>query len=309
MARLKRESNVNDKFASLVLIGFQPDTVIPLTHTLEPCYFIYPNEDRMKGSRAAFSALHASMIRKGVLAIGELLTRITGTSRLVAMIPQQEEVEAPEHDDEGGAPKQLRPPGFLVYPLPYEDDVRALEEDAIISADKDTVHAAVKVIQNQRMGGFEFGYNFENPALTRFWNYIESVALGTRLPEEDDEEGIDETKMDVDGILGAAGPQIEEFKARLPDDDILTAGTRKRKAIKQEGDTELDWLDLYESDSLVNCTSDTLKLYLRSIGAKLGGKKADLVERVKEDMEQKLASGELERSNSKRIKVKKEEDV
>ena len=69
----------------------------------------------------AFATLYAAMLRKNVLGIGELLQRINATSRMVAIVPQEEELS------EDGMIQEV-PPGFLLIPLAYEDDIRAIPE-------------------------------------------------------------------------------------------------------------------------------------------------------------------------------------
>ena len=77
---------------SLILLGFKDRNSVPFTHTLEATYFVYPNDKGVEGSSSAFAHLHAAMLRKHVVAIGELLTRKTSAARLVAMSPLEEEL-------------------------------------------------------------------------------------------------------------------------------------------------------------------------------------------------------------------------
>ena len=72
---IKRSSNADPGGASLILLGFKPVGSIPAAHTLENSYLVYPNDEKVVGSTVAFANLHAAMLRKKVLAIGELLTR------------------------------------------------------------------------------------------------------------------------------------------------------------------------------------------------------------------------------------------
>ena len=93
---IRKVSNANN-FASLLLLGFHPIDSVPFYHTLEHTYFVYPTSDSddrtdekipaSTGGTEAFQYLRSSMIRKNVLAVGELLTRATATSRLVILWP------------------------------------------------------------------------------------------------------------------------------------------------------------------------------------------------------------------------------
>ena len=104
---LKKSANANSDFASLILLGFKEKHSVPISHRLEQTYYAYPSEERTEGSVPAFAHLHASMLRKGVLAIGELLSRVSATSRLVAMWPLEpvEEPNSKEHEPMGNVVK------------------------------------------------------------------------------------------------------------------------------------------------------------------------------------------------------------
>jgi hypothetical protein len=113
--KMKRESNSTEK-GSLILLGFRDIDSIPLHYMLDRSYFMFPNENLVKGSAAAFANLHAAMLRKNVLAIGEFIPRITSTTRMVAIYPQAEEKE----ELEDGSEVQTRPPGMVLIELPFQ---------------------------------------------------------------------------------------------------------------------------------------------------------------------------------------------
>ena len=297
VAEIRMRSNAADG-ASLILIGFKPLDSIPLHLALEKSYFAYPNEDPPAGgSRAAVSALHASMVRRGVLAVCELLARATSTSRLVAMTAQEE-----ERDEWGdGVSKQISPPGFVVTPLPYEEDVREVEADCGVRADKAAVDAMVNLVRRQKLRNIEFGYSFENPALANFWDFVESVALGLPLPETEP----DETRIDPDEIIEMAGVQIEALRLSLPNDDVeekKKAGQKRKTAELVPDDSGVDWVDFYKTDGLSVLTIDILKKYLRSVGCKLGGRKSELVERVKASIAERLQDNTANSSGAVAVK-------
>ena len=233
IATIKRHCNSHPKsMPSLILLGFHTyhqnnkstnsckqntnETLYPrLYHTLDKSYFAYPNviSTRMRSMKSepkclnssyrGFSALYHSMIRKKVWGLGELLMHSSGQSRLIALIPQLEELS----DDgcEGGV-GQICPPGFIISYLPFRNDVRypivspsdltstqnepqkfesyskrklSLYEDNAESCIT-LVRAARDLIQNQHATKkIEWGYHFPNPMIRKFWNYIEQVALGT----------------------------------------------------------------------------------------------------------------------------------
>lgn len=288
LALIKKQSNATDK-ASLILLGFKPLSAIKSSQLVDRAFFVYPNDDVVKGSKAAFANLYAAMIKKRVLAVCELLQRATGTPRLVVLYPQQERREL-VGTEERSIEKQVTPPGLVLVHLPFEDDCRAVETDRGAVATDELVEAAEDLVRNQNLDGIEFGYSFENASLSRFWGYIESVAIGTPMKNEDDE-----TMVDYESVKQVAGRQIESFRELLPDDEVAEDNRKRKFGV---GD-ECDWLSLYKSDSLSCCTAPLLKTYLRDNGLKLSGKKADLVERVSQHLEEEMAENKSDKPSFK----------
>jgi ATP-dependent DNA helicase 2 subunit 1 len=280
ISEIKKQSNISQE-ASLVLLGFKEMNAIPLHYTVDKSYFLYPQDEKVTGSTMAFANLHASMIRKGVMAIGELLTKVTATSRLIAMYPQVEET------DESGL--QVQPPGMVAVVLPFDDDVRALDEYTG-EATKESVNAGMNLIEHMMFDKeFELDY-FKNDSLAHFWHYIESIALETTLPEPEESLNM----VSDEDVRDAAGKEIDAFYASLPEDIEKSKAVKKVKLAKDE--LVCNWLDLYMTDSLCNCNINELKNYLRSVGEKLVGKKADLIDRVAQSIGGRIANGELQKS-------------
>uniref|UniRef100_A0A7S1D336 SAP domain-containing protein n=1 Tax=Cyclophora tenuis TaxID=216820 RepID=A0A7S1D336_CYCTE len=70
---------------------------------------------------------------------------------------------------------------------------------------------------------------------------------------------------------------------------------KKRKAAQPiEDDSGLDWLQLYKDDELSDCKVDQLKKYLRSVGARLSGRKEELILRVSQSIQARMSKGELQ---------------
>eukprot|EP00980_Cylindrotheca_fusiformis_P030410 scaffold24788_cov117-Cylindrotheca_fusiformis.AAC.2 len=333
LSRLRRASNGQLEGSNLVLLGFKSVDSIPFYHLMDSCYLIYPqvdSNDMAQENAKAFANLHASMLRKKVVGIGEVLFRVGWSSKLVAVYPQEEEL-----DDEGA---QRRPPGFVVSALPFEDDVRELEMDEAMKelriqttlneklemkdvkteeghvptqvssnvdlnevtgyiASEELVDAAMGLVDRQRLDEMELGEDFDNAALEKFFNYIEAIATEDPFFEE---KGDYDTELDDAVVLEAAQTQIEKFKDLLPEDtEKPKAVGRKRKAV--EDDSGLNWQEMYENDELDSCRVPELKKYLRSAGLLLSGNKKDILLRVKEHIKQELVA-----KKSDPLKVKKE---
>jgi ATP-dependent DNA helicase 2 subunit 1 len=265
---VKIQGNTNKEFASLTVFGFKPLCDIPFHHTTEAPYFCYPNEDDCTGSTTAFVNLHAAMVRKKVLAVGELLTRVTAASRMVCIRPLTEDI------DEDGEVR--RPAGMLVTSLPFEDELRAIPTDACVDALKETgtdiasdelIDAASKLIQKQTLVDVEIGEVFQNPYFTRLWNYVERVALD----EPTKTETVLDTELDKDQVLKLAGHQLRRFLEVLPDDIKPEKAVRKRKM--EPDDSGVDWHEVFVTFSVAQCKNEELKKKLRSLGESVSGNK------------------------------------
>ena len=113
----KMNQNANGGYApGLTILGFKPMDSIPSHHSISKTYVIYPSDAEVRGSENAFMHLHAAMLRKNVLAVGEALNRESAQSRLVSIYPFEET----DH----------LPPGMYVKSLPFEDDMRKIVPDA-----------------------------------------------------------------------------------------------------------------------------------------------------------------------------------
>jgi non-homologous end joining protein Ku len=286
--------NANNAFASLILLGFKDRNAVPFTHTLEETYFVYPDDKRVEGSSSAFAHLHAAMLRKNVVAIGELLKRKNGAAQLVAMSPLEEELC--EDEINGQVVSRLKsPPGMVVVALPFEDDVRAMGPDAAVRsletggtaiATEKVVNAAMDLVQKQTLSNVEIGENFENAILAKFWDYVEHVALGECLPAEEEYD----TVVDKEGVLKVAGNQITALKESLPPDVVVKKETAGSKRKIEPDDSGVDWELMFVEGRLSECKVDQLKKKLRSVhGAALTGNKPEVVERVREILEKELS--------------------
>lgn len=272
--QIKMNSNAIPVAPCLILLGFKPTLSIssiiqcPL---ISRSMFAYPDETYVKGNRRAFGTLHASMLRKRVMAIGKFLFKTNGTERFVAVIPQEESLF------ENG--EQNRPPGLIIMPLAFEDDIRAIPDNGMTAADMTLVEAAENMIRHLNLDReIVIGESFENPALKTFWNYIESVALGT--PLSDTLLNHDDTSWDVDNILSACGEHIDKFNNLLPENEHVTS-KNKRKSLSSDIEVvDIDWIKEFNENTLDKLSVNELKYYLRSKGEPISGRKADLIERI-----------------------------
>ncbi len=136
--------------------GFKPKSLMKWGHFVRSSYFIYPDEESIKGSRMLFSSLLIKCLEKEVMALCAYKARDSSGPSVVALYPQAEEL-----DDEN---QQVSPPGFHLIFLPYADDLRSVPDVKLVEPEPEQVDAAKKVIKKLKMKCFR-PEAFENPEL------------------------------------------------------------------------------------------------------------------------------------------------
>ncbi|KAG7369125.1 Ku70/Ku80 beta-barrel domain containing protein [Nitzschia inconspicua] len=310
----------------LTILGFKPRDSIPFFHSIHLPLIIYPNDDQVQGSSAAFAQLHAAMLRKNVVAVGEAHHRQSWQSRLVAVFP----IEKSPSDEEMG-----RPAGMLVVKLPFEDDIRAiapdeaskelemlkarenhhtgdnkkvLSSDAVILeppdlvgsagnntsehfylgsiATEDLVEAAMKMVSKLTVNKRSALVDVSNDAMDDFYSYLKSVALDLPREKNGRREKIDESMLPSKAKMA-----IQRFFQLLPEDvppQKPMAGKKRTKDLPPD-ETGIDWKMLFETDKLSSCKNNELKACLRSLGEKSTGAKTELVHRLRTRLQKEYA--------------------
>jgi ATP-dependent DNA helicase 2 subunit 1 len=190
------------------LLGFKSRNSIKNYHNIRPSYFIYPDEKVMKGSSQMFHAMIKSLIKKDKVAMVRFVPRERAMVRFCALIPQDEN---PANDNYQG---QYTPPGFNLIFLPYNEDVRDIEEhlahqERLQAPNKDETRAAKLFVKNMSI---DFNpRNFENPSIQRFYSGLQSFALNESQPEEiqdtlePDYEGMEKMHQVIDKVKDVFG--------------------------------------------------------------------------------------------------------
>ena len=233
VATMKRLSNSLDK-AGLIVHGFRPMKFLNATNLMSNAVLAMANDFRVRGSGRALYNLKRSMKKKKVFAVGELLLRATATSRMVAMIPKDDDSD-----------------WFVITQLPFREDVRDVPDGNIGLADRDSVDAAKKLVSKSTLRFDDFASCLpENPFLKHFFGYLESVSLGNKLGRVDDD-----TRMDFQSMMKNSSEEIKSFSSILPEDEQPVKIGRKRKApppsskdrdLKNESIGQ-EWIDMYKN--------------------------------------------------------------
>ena len=285
----------------LTILGFKPRESIPFFHSIDRPYLIYPSDADVQGSIDAFARLHASMLRKNVLAVGEVLFRKYWQSRLVAIFPLEKSAD----EEEAG-----KPAGMLVIQLPFEDDVRTIAPDeASIELErkaKNTFDDLAMSMENedpkveeegeQDSSGLLLGEdesvdgNIASEELVaaamkminrRTFKSGGSEGFGFGLENENVEQFYSYLKRVALNLHRTVEPShevplsskarraVENFFSILPNDVPQTKTTTSRKRIKElpPDETGIDWKLLFDTDKIQTCKNDELKARLRSLGA------------------------------------------
>ena len=100
--------------AGLKLLGFKPRRCLQPWHRMREATFVYPNDHALKGSTAAFVALHQRMLARDVVAVCSFVRSRAATPALVALAAAQEakdehgaQVLIPEHASCSAKPRAL----------------------------------------------------------------------------------------------------------------------------------------------------------------------------------------------------------
>jgi ATP-dependent DNA helicase 2 subunit 1 len=287
----------------LVLMGFKSRSLLKPHHQLKCPYFIYPDERSMKGSTCLFQSLLQKMLEMDKVAIARLIYYKASYPRFVALIPQDELVDA------DGV--QRESPGMHCVFLPFADDIRSLEFEPKPIAPTEVVLKAKSMVSKLKIR-IEPS-SFQNPRLQHFYNVLQALALDEEVDAEQlkhdesltpDIDGFNSFKPLIDafdakvcevaGVGTAFGSDSEEAasssaRGRKRKAASPASSSRAGKAVKRTSDSSAS---LSDADIVVAATGGrlskftvkVLKEYCRQHNLALAGKKADLIERIQDSL-------------------------
>eukprot|EP00249_Psilotum_nudum_P013508 c24370_g1_i1 orf=258-2180(-) len=273
--------------AQLQLLGFKPLDCLKDYYNLRPATFLYPDEERIKGSNCAFVALYRAMLRLQKYAIAFLGGALS--PQLVALVAQV------EVKNEIG---QIEPPGMYMIYLPYTDDIRNVEklhttgDTPAPRATEEQINKAVAMIKKIDLKDFSFE-NIPNPALQRHYAILQALALQEEdLPELQDSTMPDEAGMKKPSVATA----VKAFKDAVYGEDhdlqeaeaalekakgSLTSQKRKAGEDAARRDYEnYDWNELADTGKLKELTQTELRTYLVTHKLPIAGKKEAVIDRI-----------------------------
>jgi ATP-dependent DNA helicase 2 subunit 1 len=103
----------------LRIIGFKPQSMLPVWASVKKSTFIFPSEEDYIGSTRVFSALWQKLVKDKKVGVAWYIARTNATPVLVAILPSEERV-----DDATKVP--IIPAGLWLCQLPFLDDIRSI---------------------------------------------------------------------------------------------------------------------------------------------------------------------------------------
>ena len=181
--------------------------------------------------------------------------------------------------------------------LPFADDMRQVADkffDREQANDTQTA-AAEDLIMSCSIPPFNATL-FSNPKLAKFYACLQALALNKDDIEWDEEED-DNVFGDEDGMREFAAAPAEAFAATLPAaTEKVAAGGKKRKKPTEPIDPvvakqmKFDYREYHNAGTLKKQSVASLKAFCKSQGLSMSGKKADLLKRVEDALDQDLSS-------------------
>lgn len=296
----------------LRVIGFKDKKLLPTWASVKKSTFIFPSEEGYVGSTRVFSALWQKMLKSNKMALAWHIARRNANPALVAIIASKgpDDIETEDDGDEeetrpGGTP--YLPAGLWIYPLPFADDLRSTDLAPTTRCSDQLIDQMRKVIQNLQLPKAIYNpMKYPNPKLQWHYRIIQAIALDEEMPEQPDDATIPRyraIKKRVGGYLeewaetaaeeakGLMGSRAVKREAEDEDDDAAAPRPAKRaKAAPKEKKlagamSNADLKAAFEADTLKKMTVVELKDVLASKGVATTGKKADLVARLEEWVE------------------------
>lgn len=289
----------------LRIIGFKPRSMLPSWASVKKSFFIFPSEADYVGSTRVFSALWQKLLKSEKMAIAWLVSRTNANPLLVAVLPTKAQT-----DDESGTP--FLPAGLWLYPLPFADDLREIDRKETIKCSNELIDRMRPIVQNLQLPKAMYNpAKYPNPALQWHYKILQALALEEEVPEHPE----DATKPKYKAINNRVGGYMVEFKEKveeeagglqksratkreLEDDDDDARPAKKSKAAAGSkgkadganggGSSNAQLKKAVEQQTLSKMKVNELKDILGAKGLSTAGKKADLVERLEQWVEENV---------------------
>jgi ATP-dependent DNA helicase 2 subunit 1 len=285
------------------IIGFKPLSKLPFWANIKNSTFLYPSEEDYVGSTRTYSALHRKLSTSSIFGLCWFIPRRNSTPVMAALIPT---LSAPDTDSRNLAAVSHTgaPQGLHLIPLPFADDIRInppATSTTPIHAPDTLVDLMRPIIQQLQLPKGMYDPNrYPNPSLQWHYRILQALALEEDLPSKPEDKTLPKYKQ-IDKRVGNEtvewGKELEAvYKQHMADNpDAAYVGVKrtftsnkavnggpakKSRAEGGEGVSEEEMRRLWQRQMLPSLTVVQLKEFCLSKKMNVGGKKADLVERV-----------------------------
>lgn len=279
------------------ILGFKPQSMLPVWANTKHATFIFPSEEDYIGSTRVFSALYQKLLKDNLMGLTWFIPRKNATPTIAALLPTSPH-----------APSS--PQGLWLVPLPFADDIRLNPETTLIRCTDELTDAMRPVVQQLQLpGGVYDPSRYPNPSLQWHYRILQALALDEDLPSKAEDKTLPKYRQ-IDKRAGEYivewGQELEKtFLAYQRDNPSLptstlakrsrpgaSAAAASNKKVKTEHDSadtandvpavmsDEEMRALWKKEKLASLTVGKLKDWLGVKKIAVGGKKADLVERV-----------------------------
>lgn len=284
----------------LRIIGFKPQSMLPYWASVHKSTFIYPSENEYVGSTRVFSALWEKLLKDKKMGLGWYIARKNANPAIVAILPSAEKLDPTTN-------QQVFPAGLWLYPLPYADDLRSVSAPSPIVAPDQLIDNMRVIVQQLQLPKAQYNpRNYPNPSLQWHYRILQAMALEEEPPDvaEAEDKTIPKYRQ-INKICGqyianwgqTLASEYDEWRnkkqntlKRDHDDDDIEVPKKKKVLVKSsakklgEMDKE-DLKNLVENGGLEKLKVADLKEWLLGKGLNGVGRKADLIERVEQWVE------------------------
>ncbi|KAJ4165293.1 hypothetical protein LMH87_006931 [Akanthomyces muscarius] len=279
------------------IIGFKSRRAIPLWSSVKKSTFIYPSEEDYVGSTRVFTALWQKLLKDDKVALAWCIVRSNANPILSAIIPSKS-----QSDEDSGTP--FLPAGLWLYPLPFADDLRDIKAPGKLAQASDDLKTQMRTIiqQLQLPKAMYNPTKYPNPSLQWHYKILQALALEEEVPETAEDATLPKFKA----ISKRAGGYLEEWSETLSSE--AKSATAER-AVKREIDDELperpakrgrtasaqpsgpgltpaQLKAAVDDGSISKMTVVQLKDIAGAKGLSTSGRKADIIERIEQWIEE-----------------------
>lgn len=273
------------------IIGFKPRSMLPSWASVKKSLFIFPSEEGYVGSTRVFSALWQKLLRDDKMGLAWFVARDNANPILVAILPSCNPDES-----------HFLPAGLWLYPLPFADDIRGADPGPSQKSPDQLIDGMREIVKHLQLPKAMYNpEKYPNPALQWHYKILQAMALEEDIPEKPEDATVPKFRQIDKRIGGYLATWKEEIAKQAQ--QVMTIRSLKREVEEDEGGRPVKRAKAapakkasgpmnnaalkaaFEQDTLKKMTVAELKDILASKGVSTVGKKADLVEKLEQWIE------------------------